>query len=92
MSRWVLRWLSLIFTVCLACSGLAVIVQQIWYRYFHGQTSNPRIRAIWADHELFAPTLPTVYRRIALMAFVYLIRHGQAGFGTQYVMPTHSQR
>ena len=21
---------------------LAVIVQQIWYRYFHGQTSNPQ--------------------------------------------------
>ena len=64
---------------------LAVIAQQIWYRYFHGQTTNEA-------YAVFGPAvgyLETRCRRLVgprvmgrgLMGVVLLVRHGQASFG-----------
>ena len=56
---------------------LAVIAQQIYYRYFHGQTTNEMFA-------LFGPGVQILDRRIAellAMSAILLVRHGQASCG-----------
>ena len=60
---------------------LAVIIQQIWYRYVHGQTHNPAYAG-------FGPAVAYLEQRCRvsrwwrrLMGMVLLVRHGQASFG-----------
>ena len=73
---------------------LAVIAQQIWYRYFHRQTTNEayaifgpavgylesRCRTLVSTAR---PTDPGSMRRGPLMGVVLLVRHGQASFGAE---------
>ncbi len=64
---------------------LAVIAQQIWYRYFHGQTTNEAVRRLRAGGGLPGDPLPLAdlrrKRSRSLMGQVLLVRHGQASFG-----------
>ena len=58
---------------------LAVIAQQIWYRYFHGQTTNE-------EFAVFGPAVGYLESRCRvaperLMGQILLVRHGQASFG-----------
>ena len=59
---------------------LAVIAQQIYYRYFHGQTTNEM-------YALFGPAVQILGRRHRRAASttgvsrILLVRHGQASFG-----------
>ena len=58
---------------------LAVIAQQIWYRYYHRQTTNEA-------YAVFGPAVGYLEQRCRavvgrLMGQVVVVRHGQASFG-----------
>ena len=55
---------------------LAVIAQQIYHRYFHGQTHNEAHAEFGGRRTLFRGPLPVPHRR--LMGQILLVRHGQA--------------
>jgi aminoglycoside phosphotransferase (APT) family kinase protein len=58
---------------------LAVILQQIYYRYHHKQTTNPRFKNFWlASHVLHRARRQIIRSR---MSVLLLVRHGQASFG-----------
>ena len=40
------------------CSGSAVIAQQIYYRYFHGQTTQPGVRDLRPGRDVPRAALP----------------------------------
>ena len=57
---------------------MAVIAQQIYYRYFHGQTTNEMYALFGPAVQIIGRRLDGLHRRVSS---ILLVRHGQASFG-----------
>ena len=60
---------------------LGVIVQQIYYRYHHGQTTNEAYARFLPMTQYLEQRCNRAHRRGRLVSVLLLVRHGQASWG-----------